>query len=76
MNSKEAYKLKIEAELKHVQAKLAEFEAPEKSLTAGARINYAKQSNNIKQKVNTTRTQLKERGEANKDVWDLLRYCC
>jgi phage host-nuclease inhibitor protein Gam len=75
MNSKEAYKQKIEAELKRVQVKLAEFEAPKKSLTADAHIKYAKQINNLKQKVNTTKAQLTERGEANKDVWDLLRYC-
>ncbi len=75
MNSKEVYRQKIEAELKQVQAQLAEFEAPEKSLTADARIKYAMHINNLNQKVNTTRTQLKERGEADKDVWDLLRYC-
>jgi septal ring factor EnvC (AmiA/AmiB activator) len=75
MSTKDAYKQKIEAELERVQAKLAEFEAPKKSLTADARIKYAKQINNLKQKVNATRTQLTERGEANKDVWDLLRYC-
>jgi hypothetical protein len=75
MNSKDVYKQKIEAELKQVQAKLAEFEAPKKSLTADARIKYDKQLNNLKQKVYATRTQLKERSEANKDVWDLLRYC-
>lgn len=75
MNSKEVYRQKIEAELQQVQAKLAEFEAPEKRLTADARIKYAEHINNLNQKVNTTRTQLKERGEANKEVWDLLRYC-
>ena len=75
MNSKDVYKQKIEAELKRVQAKLAEFEAPEKSLSGDARIKYDKQLNNPTQKVNATRTQLRQRGEANKDVWDLLRYC-
>jgi hypothetical protein len=75
MNSKESYKQKIVVELRQVQAQLAEFEAPKKILTADACIKYAKQINNFKQKVNATRTQVKERGEANKGVWDLLRYC-
>ncbi len=75
MNSKEVYKQKIEAELERVQDKLAEFEAPQKSLTAAAHIKYDKQINNLKQKVNAMRIQLKQQGEANKDVWDLLRYC-
>ncbi|MBU3944932.1 MAG: hypothetical protein KKB91_11720 [Proteobacteria bacterium] len=55
MNSKEVYKQKIEEELKQVQAKLAEFETPQKSLTADARIKYTKQVDNLKQKVNAMR---------------------
>ena len=48
MNSNEAYKQKLGAELKQVQAKLAEIEIPQKSLTADARIKYDKQINNLK----------------------------
>jgi type IV secretory pathway TrbF-like protein len=67
MSSKKACKQKIEAELELVQAKLAEFKARVKILTADARIRHAAQD--------TTKPKLKERGEANKEVWDLLRYC-
>lgn len=75
MNSKDAYKQKIEAELKQVHAKLAEFDAQKKRLTADARIKHDTQLNNPPQKENAKWPQRAERGEANKDVWDLLRYC-
>lgn len=75
MSTKESYRQKIEAELKRVQTKLAEFEAPRKSLPTDVRIKYAKQVDSLKQKIDTTTARLKERGEANKDFWDLLRYC-
>ncbi len=75
MNSKDVYKQKIEAELKQVQAKLAEFDAQKKRLTVDNRIKHDKQINNPPQKGNARWAQLAERGEANKDVWDLLRYC-
>jgi len=65
MRSKDAYKQKIEAELELVRAKLAEFEAPAKNLAADVRIKYAQQVDNLKQKVDTTKAELKERGEAN-----------
>lgn len=75
MNTKESYRQKIEAELKRVQTKLAEFEAPGKSLPTDVRIKYAKQVDSLKQKIDTTKSRLKERGESNRDFWDLLRYC-
>jgi DNA repair exonuclease SbcCD ATPase subunit len=75
MSTKESYRQKIEAELKQVQTQLAEFEAPEKSLPTNVRIKDAKQVNSLKQKIDSTKTRLKERSEANKDFWDLLRYC-
>ena len=75
MSTKESYRQKIEAELKRVQTKLAEVEAPGKSLITDVRIKDAKQVNSLKQKIDSTKTRLKERSEANKDFWDLLRYC-
>ncbi len=75
MSTKEFYRQKIEAELELVQTKLAEFETPGKSLPTNVHIKYAKQVDNLKQKIDVTKARLKERGGANKDVWDLLRYC-
>jgi len=73
---KDAYRQMIEAELELVQAKLAEFEVPAKSFTADIRIKYARQADNLRRKIDIIKAQLKRRGEANKDFWDLLRYCC
>lgn len=75
MSTKDAYKQKLEAELEMVQAKLAKFEAPAKSPTVDVRIKHAGQVDNLKRKVDITKTQLPRLGEANKEVWDLLRYC-
>jgi VIT1/CCC1 family predicted Fe2+/Mn2+ transporter len=75
MCAKDAHRQKIEAELELVQAKLAEFEAPAKSLTADIRIKSTSQADNLKRKIDIIKAQLKRRGEANKDFWDLLRYC-
>ncbi|MCX5869599.1 MAG: hypothetical protein NTY00_02975 [Deltaproteobacteria bacterium] len=67
MSTKEVYKQKVKTELERVQAKLAEFEAPEKSLSADTHIKHANQFDNLKEKIDVTKT--------NKDFWDLLRYC-
>jgi len=73
MSSKEAYKQKIEAELELVQAKLAEFKARAKSLTADARIRHAAQVDDLEQKVDTTKAKLKELGEASEANWEQLK---
>jgi hypothetical protein len=73
MSTQEAYKQKIEAELELAQAKLAEFKAQAKSSAADARINYAKQIDELEQKVGTTWTKLKELGEASDDAWEQLK---
>ena len=73
MNTKEAYKQKIEAELELAQAKLAEFKAQAKSSAADARIKNAKQVDELEQKINATKSKLKELGEASDDGWEQLK---
>jgi len=73
MNTKDAYKQKIEAELELVQAKLAEFKARVKSSTADARINYAKQVDELEKMADVTKAKLKELGEASEDAWEQLK---
>jgi mevalonate kinase len=73
MSTKEAYKQKIEAELELAQAKLAEFKAQAKSSAADARIKYAKQVDELEQKVDVTKAKLKELGEASDDAWEQLK---
>jgi hypothetical protein len=73
MSTKEAYKQKIEAELELAQAKLAEFKAQAKSSAADARIKYAKQVDDLEQKIDATKAKLKEMGEASDDAWEQLK---
>lgn len=73
MNTKEAYKQKIEAELVLTQAKLAEFQARAKSASADARIDYKKQMHDLEQKFDATRLKLKEFGEASDGAWENLK---
>ncbi|OQX12357.1 MAG: hypothetical protein BWK76_17820 [Desulfobulbaceae bacterium A2] len=73
MSTKDAYKLKIEAEMELAQAKLAEFKAQAKNSEADARIKNAKQIDDFEQKINDTKAKLKELGEASDDAWEHLK---
>ena len=73
MSTKEAYKQKMEAELELAQAKLAEFKAQAKSSAADVRIKYAKQVDELEQKVDATKGKLKELGEASDDAWEQIK---
>ena len=55
------------------QAKLAEFKAQAKSSTADAHIKYAKQVDELEQKVDATKAKLRELGEASEDAWEHLK---
>ena len=68
MNMKDIYKQEIEAELERAQAKLAEFETPEKSLTTEVHTTHTKRVDTLKQKIDATMTKLKKQREANEDV--------
>ena len=73
MSTKEAYKQKIEAELELAQAHLSELKAGAKSVTADARIEYAKQIDELEQQIDATKAKLKELGEASEDTWERLK---
>lgn len=73
MNTKGAYTQKIEAELELGQARLAEFKARAKSLTADARIQHAKQVDDLEQRVDSMKAKLKELGNAGEDAWEQLK---
>jgi len=73
MSRKDDYKKKIEAELEKVQAKLAEWKAGAKSSAADARVKYAKQVDELEQKLEVTKAKLKELGEAGEDAWEQFK---
>lgn len=73
MSTRDAYKMKIEAELELAQATLAEFKARGKSLTADARIRHARQVDELEQKSVATKAKLKELGEASEESWEQVK---
>lgn len=73
MNTKKAYKQKMEAELELAQAKLAEFKAQAKSAAADTQIKHAKQVEELEEKVGDTKAKLNELAEASDDVWEKFK---
>jgi uncharacterized protein YgiM (DUF1202 family) len=73
MDTKEAFRQKIEAELELAQAKLTEVKARAKSSAADVRISYSKQVDELERKFEATRTKLKELSEASDDAWEDLK---
>jgi mevalonate kinase len=73
MDTKEAFKQKIEADVELAQAKLAELKAQAKSSAADARIKFAEHANELEKKVEATKIKLKELGEASDDGWERLK---
>jgi hypothetical protein len=73
MDTKEAFKQKIEAEVELAQAKLAELKAQAKSSAADARIKYAEHVEELEMKLEATKAKLKELGEASEDGWERLK---
>jgi len=68
-NTQEAYRQKIEAELELAQAKLAEFKAQPRSLTAEDRIQHIRRIEDLEQRVAATRAKWRELDGADEDAW-------
>jgi len=68
MATNEYCKQKIAMELRQVQAKLAEFDAPERNPATNSGINHARPTD-------TPITKTRGRGVADDSIWDLLRTC-
>jgi hypothetical protein len=73
MSTKDAYKQKIEAELELAQAKLLELKAHVKNSTADVRIKYAKLSDDLEHRYETTKSKLKELNDAGDEAWEKLK---
>ncbi|MBV5306670.1 MAG: hypothetical protein J0652_08270 [Desulfobulbaceae bacterium] len=68
MMTNESYKEEIAKELRQVQKKLAELDAPGRNYTTNLPANHALP-------IDTPKTYVNVRTEANDHIWDLLRYC-
>lgn len=73
MSTKDAYKQKIDADLELVQAKLTEFKAQAKSLSADARIRHARHVEDLERKAAATKAKLQELDEAGDETWEQLK---
>jgi hypothetical protein len=70
---KDAYKKKAEAELEIAQAKVAEFKARSKNISADNRIKYEKHLDELKHAVDASKARMKELGNAGEDNWEKLK---
>ena len=73
MSTKEAYKQRIDAELYLVQEKLARFKTQGMTFSTDTRIKHAKHVAELEQKIDATKTKLKELNEADEYVWKQLK---
>lgn len=73
MNTKDAYKQKLEAELELARAKVSEFKAKARNFSADNRIETAKHLEELERGVETAKSKLKELGEAGEDGWEKIK---
>ena len=73
MNTQEAYRQKIEAELALAQAKLVAFKAQPRSLTTENRTVHIRRIEELEQRVVATRAQWQELTEADEDTWHQMK---
>ncbi len=73
MMLKDAYKLKIEAEMELAQAKLLEFKAEAKNYTADAYIKYSKHLEELDNMHRITKDKLLELENASEDTWEKVK---
>ncbi|EEG09607.1 sll1863 family stress response protein [Pseudogulbenkiania ferrooxidans] len=73
MATKEAYRKKLEAQLKEWDAKLAVLSAKAKKATADARINYENELESLKSKRAAAYNMLEEMGERGENTWEDMK---
>ncbi len=73
MNTKEAYKQKIGAELKLIQAKLEVLKAKAKTTTSDMRIGYDKEIETLKKNYSILQLKLHKLSEVGEAAWEHLK---
>ena len=73
MNTKDAYKQKIEAELELVKANLEVIKAKAKSATADIRISYYQEIETLQNDFSIMQAKLNELNELSDDSWEDLK---
>lgn len=73
MNTQEAYRQKIEAELNLAQGKLAEFKTQPRSLTAEDRVRHIRRIEELEQRVVVAKAKWRELDGASDDIWHQMK---
>lgn len=73
MNTKDAYKQKIEAELELVKANLEVLKAKAKIATADVLIGYSKEIKTLENNYAIVKSKLGELGEVGEGAWEHLK---
>ena len=73
MNTKDAYKQKMEAELELVQSNLEGLRAKAKNATADMRISYAQEIETLEKNYAIVQSKLGELGEVGEAAWEHLK---
>lgn len=73
METKDAYKARIDAQLKEWGAKIAELQAKAEAAEASARIEYLKQVEALRMKKEKTQLKLEELKKAGDEAWETLK---
>lgn len=73
MNTKDAYKQKIEAELELAKAHLDVLKAKAKGLSADVNLEYVKKINEMEDSYAVVKSKLHELGEASESTWENLK---
>jgi hypothetical protein len=73
MNTKDAYKLKIESELKLVQAELEVLKSKAKNATADMQISYNKEIETLEKNYSIVQSKLRELSGVGEGAWEHLK---
>lgn len=73
MNTRDAYKQKIEAELELVKAQLEVLKAKAKGLLADANLEYVEEINEMEDSYAIVKSKLHELGESSESTWENLK---
>lgn len=73
MTDREAYKMKLAAELEGVEANLLRMKASAKSSAASAQIEYNKRIAQLEEKIAAAKARLSEIGDATDETWESVK---
>lgn len=73
METKEAYRQKLEAELELIHAKILEFRAMAKVAVADAKIQALNTIETLDKKYEATKARLGDLNQASEDAWDAMK---